>query len=175
MPRGALLTTPNLLSLSRLGLAAIFPLLDGRLARMAVVVAATLSDVLDGWLARRSRTASRWGALLDPFTDRAFVLVAVCTYLFRGELTAGQYYVFISRDLATAMGFVVAKLVPSLRHVTFRARWSGKFTTAFQLLLLVLVPVLPAAVGPLVIVIALTSLWAIADYTAMLWRERARA
>jgi len=175
MPRGALLTTPNLLSLSRLGLAAAFPLVDGRVERAAVVAAAGLTDFLDGWLARRSRSASQWGALLDPVADRMFVFVAVCTYLFRGELTTAQYFVFISRDLMTAVGFLVAKGMPSLRGVTFQARMGGKVVTVLQLLLLLVVPLAPAAVEPIIVLIGVASLWAIADYTAMLWRERARA
>jgi len=175
MPRGALLTTPNLLSLSRLGLAAAFPFLDGRGARVAVIAVASLTDFLDGWLARRSHTASRWGALLDPITDRAFVFVAVCTYLLRGELATWQYFAFIARDVMTAVGFLVARFTPSLRHVTFRARWSGKVVTALQLLLLLVVPLAPHAVAPLAAAIGVASLWAIADYTAMLWRERAHA
>ena len=175
MPRGALLTTPNLLSLSRLGLAAAFPFLDGRGERAAVVAVAALTDFLDGWIARRSRTTSRWGALLDPVADRMFVFVAVCAYLFRGEISTPQYFVFISRDLMTAVGFLVAKGVPSLRGVTFRARFAGKVVTVLQLLLLLAVPIAPALVGPLVVAIGVTSFWAITDYTAMLWRERARA
>jgi phosphatidylglycerophosphate synthase len=175
MPRGALLTTPNLLSLSRLGLAAAFPFLDGRAERVAVVAAAALTDFLDGWLARRSHTASRWGALLDPVADRAFVFVAICTYLLRGEVSTPQYFVFISRDLMTAVGFVVAKTAPSLRGVTFQARFSGKVVTVLQLLMLLAVPLAPSWVGPLVVLVGATSLWAVADYTAMLWRERARA
>jgi phosphatidylglycerophosphate synthase len=175
MPREALLTTPNLLSFSRLGLAAAFPFLDGRVERVLVIVVASLTDFLDGWLARRSRSASRWGALIDPVADRTFVFVAVCTYLFRGELTTGQYFVFIARDLMTAVGFLVAKTVPSLRGITFRARRSGKVVTALQLLLLLVVPLAPAAVGPLVAAVGAASLWAVVDYTAMLWRERARA
>jgi len=175
MSREALLTAPNILSFSRLGLAAAFPLLEGRFDRVAVIVVASLTDFLDGWLARRSRTASRWGALLDPVADRMFVFVAVCTYLFRGELTTLQYFAFIARDLMTAIGFLVAKAMPSLRHVTFKARFSGKVVTALQLLLLLVVPLAPAAVAPLVWAVALASLWAIADYTLMLHRERARA
>ncbi|MFL5583048.1 MAG: CDP-alcohol phosphatidyltransferase family protein, partial [Gemmatimonadaceae bacterium] len=173
MPRGALLTTPNLLSLSRLGLAAAFPFLEGRAERAAVVAAAALTDFLDGFLARRSHTASRWGALLDPVADRMFVFVAVCTYLFRGEITTTQYFVFISRDLMTAVGFLVAKGMPSLRDVTFQARLGGKVVTVLQLLLLLVVPLAPSAVGPLVVAIGAASAWAIADYTAMLWRARA--
>jgi phosphatidylglycerophosphate synthase len=174
MPRGALLTTPNLLSISRLGLAAAFPFVDGRGERAAVVAAAALTDFLDGWLARRSRTASRWGALLDPVADRMFVFVAVCTYLFAGEIGTTEYFVFISRDLMTAVGFVVAKGVPSLRGVTFQARFPGKVVTVLQLLTLVALLVAPVLAPWLILLVGVTSVLSIADYTLALWRARTR-
>ena len=62
MPRDSLATLPNLISLSRLGLAAAFVLLKGTNARLALIAAAGATDFLDGYLARRRGTTSKWGA-----------------------------------------------------------------------------------------------------------------
>ena len=82
MERETLATLPNLISLSRLGLAAAFVVLKGTNARLLVIAAAGATDFLDGYLARRGGSTSKWGALIDPIADRFFVFTAVCALLF---------------------------------------------------------------------------------------------
>jgi CDP-diacylglycerol--glycerol-3-phosphate 3-phosphatidyltransferase/cardiolipin synthase len=174
MANPALLTLPNVISLSRLVLAAGFVMVSGPVARAVLIAIASLSDFLDGWIARRRGTASRWGALIDPIADRAFVFTAICVYLFEGAVTSGEYFTFLARDLATAIGFLVARSVSWLRPVEFKARWSGKVVTVLQLVLLIAVPLVPGLVRPTIWAIGITSTIAIVDYTLMLWRARAR-
>ena len=166
---------PNLLSLSRVALAAAFPFARAPLPQAVLIVAAGASDFLDGWIARARHTASKWGALLDPITDRIFVVVAIVTYVVVGALTTGELATMLIRDIATALGFVVARFVPSLQRVTFRARWLGKIVTTVQLAVLLAVPFVPRLVRPLVVVVGLLSVAAVVDYTIALWRARARA
>lgn len=165
-------TLPNSLSMSRVVLAALFPFAHRPASQAVLIGLAALSDFLDGWIARARHTASKWGALLDPITDRVFVIVALATYLFVGALTSGEYFTMIARDLATATGFLVARAVPSLQRVTFKARMAGKITTAVQLLVLIAVPLAPALVRPLVIVVGVLSVWAIIDYSFAANRAR---
>ena len=174
MNQAARLSLPNLLSLSRLVFAAAFILTPGAAARAALVVVAGASDVLDGWLARRRHTASAYGALLDPITDRVFALVAMSVFLFEGALTTGQFLVLLSRDIATAIGFLVARMVTWLRPVQFKARMPGKIVTGLQFVTLLAVIVAPSLVSALVALVAIGAAWAIADYTLALWRARAR-
>jgi CDP-diacylglycerol--glycerol-3-phosphate 3-phosphatidyltransferase/cardiolipin synthase len=173
MSRERLLTLPNAVSMSRLVLAALFVADRQPAARLALLVTASATDYFDGWLARRRRAASRWGALIDPIADRAFVFTATCAFLFEGAITTAAYFTLLARDIATAIGFLVARSVPWLRDVTFRARWPGKIVTGLQLLTLVVVLVAPTAVTPLVALVGVASAASIADYTLMLWRERA--
>ncbi|MBK8248314.1 MAG: CDP-alcohol phosphatidyltransferase family protein [Gemmatimonadetes bacterium] len=163
-----------MLSLSRLVLAAAFVARADPSFRVAVILVAALTDWLDGFLARRSKRMTRWGALLDPITDRIFVFAAVCVYLAERQLTGAQYLVLIFRDLMTAIGFVVARNVSWLRPITFRARLAGKLVTALQLVVLVAVLVRPALVPVLIPLIAVLAVIAVVDYTLLLWRERAR-
>lgn len=142
--------------------------------RLALVVAASLTDYLDGWLARRANLATKWGALIDPIADRIFVFTAVCIFLFEGAITSTQYFVLISRDIMTAVGFLVARAVRWLRPVAFRARLSGKIVTTLQLATLVAILMRPHLADVLITLVGMTSLWAVIDYTLMLWRERER-
>ncbi len=175
MDRGAFFTLPNSVSLSRLFLALIFLLVPSPMGRAAVILAAGATDFLDGWLARRGKSVTASGALIDPLADRAFVLTAVSAYLINGILTTSQYFLFLSRDLATAIGFLVARLVPGLRPVVFQARMLGKIVTVLQLGTLVIVLFMPALKGILVTVIALVSVASIVDYTVALWKARAKS
>ena len=175
MADATLLNLPNVISLSRFALAAAFVAMPGTRARVALIVVASFSDFLDGWLARRSGAATRWGALIDPVADRMFVFTAICVYLFEGLITTGQYFIMISRDIMTAVGFVVARWVmPSLNAVPFKSRFPGKVVTVLQLMTFIALLLRPKAADPMILVIAVVSLWAIIDYTWMLHKERAR-
>lgn len=165
---------PNLLSLSRLALAAAFVVYDRVDVRLILVVLALATDYLDGWIARQFGPMTRVGALLDPLTDRVFALVGVSVFLFEGLLSTLGYFVMISRDLMTAVGFLVARMMPSLRGVAFQARFAGKLVTVLQLATFIVILLRPSLSIPLLWMIAAASLWAIVDYTWMLHRERAR-
>ena len=165
---------PNLLSLSRLLLAAAFVVWDRVDVRIILVMLALATDYLDGWIARQFGPMTRMGALLDPITDRVFALVGVSVFLFEGALTILEYFVMIARDIMTAVGFVVARIMPSLRAVAFRARFPGKLVTVLQLGTFIVLLLRPAAASPLIVMIGVASAWAIADYTWMLHRERQR-
>jgi CDP-diacylglycerol---glycerol-3-phosphate 3-phosphatidyltransferase len=165
---------PNVISFSRIALAVAFVLIHDTRTRVVLIVAAALTDFLDGLVARLADQRSVAGALLDPIADRLFVLAAVSAYLFNGQLGTGQYFVFISRDIATAVGFLVARIIPWLRPVTFRARLLGKAVTVLQLATLVAVLLQPPATAGLIIAIGVLSAMSIFDYTLALWRARVR-
>ena len=165
---------PNLISMSRLVLAAAFVAVGQPDIRIILVMIALATDYLDGWLARRARSMTRTGALLDPFADRVFVLVGVSVFLFEGTLSTVEYFIMISRDLMTAIGFLVARMMPSLRSVAFRARFPGKLVTVLQLASFIGILLKPASATPMIAVIAVASLWAIVDYTWALQRARVR-
>ena len=171
--RRTLGTIPNILSASRLVLAAGFVAVGAPEARLGLIGVAAVTDMLDGWLARRVKATSRWGALLDPIADRVFVLTVVGTFLFTGQLSTSAYFILIMRDLATAVGFLVARIIPWLRPVQFQARRLGKLVTMLQLFTLLAVLAYPAAVPLLLAGVALASVLAIVDYTLALWRARA--
>ena len=174
MLRAGLRSIPNIISLSRVGLAAAFVMDHDPNARILIVLAAGVTDMLDGWVARRAGLTSRFGALVDPFADRVVALVAVATFVYEGSLTTFEYFIMIFRDLMTAIGFLVARSVPWLRPVEFRARWSGKAVTALQMVTFVAILKFPDYVNPLIWSVGLLSLYSVIDYTLALWRARAK-
>ncbi|MDO8502595.1 MAG: CDP-alcohol phosphatidyltransferase family protein [Gemmatimonadaceae bacterium] len=175
MERGKIFTLPNSISLSRLLLALAFVIIAGPWQRVVLILSAAATDYLDGWMARRGNSSTVAGALIDPFADRVFVLAAVSSYLVEGSITTGQYFIFLSRDIATAVGFIVARFIPGLTASAFQARLLGKTVTTFQLALLLAVLLAPRIVQPLVLLIGALSAVSIVDYTVALERARRAA
>lgn len=162
---------PNALSLSRLVLAVLF-IPAGLVGRIVLICIAGATDFLDGWLARRTNTATRWGALVDPVADRLFVLVAIAVYVLNGELPWLGALLLLLRDIATAAAFLVARIVPSLRAVEFKARLPGKVATVLQLATLVALVLGIKPLWPFIALVAVASALAIVDYSRAVLHAR---
>lgn len=128
-----LLTLPNGLSLSRIFLAAAF-FQEGVALRLIAIVLAIVSDVLDGFFARKLKMDSAFGVLLDPIADRLFVAIAAFTLLLEGALLPWQIAAFFMRDLGIA--FFGLSLLFKKRRFDFRALITGKAATSIQLIIL---------------------------------------
>jgi len=172
--RDELRSLPNLLSSSRVLLAVAFLVFSRTDVRIVLVMVAMATDYLDGFFARRRGSASRIGAMMDAIGDRFFVLVAVSVMLFDGGLTTFGYFVMLIRDIMTAVGFITARIMPSLRTAVFQSRLPGKIVTVFQLATLLAVLLKPSATMPLLLVVGATSIWATIDYTWYLHTVRVR-
>ncbi|ADO68287.1 CDP-alcohol phosphatidyltransferase family protein [Stigmatella aurantiaca DW4/3-1] len=164
----------HLLSLSRLGFAVLFLMTSDSLLRAGLVVLAGFTDVLDGWIARHARLTTRLGALIDPVADRGFAVTALFALLLDGLLTPLQVILLLLRDAATAVGFLVSRLVPSLRPVELKARMLGKAVTTLQALTLLAALLVPVAVPALVAVVGVTALASVVDYARAVLRARGR-
>ena len=172
--RASIRVLPNIISLSRVLLAAAFVVLRDPDTRLALVALAGATDFLDGWIARRAHVTSRWGALIDPIADRVFALVAVSVFLFEGTLSTVGYFVMLSRDIMTAVGFLVARVVSWLKPVEFKARFSGKLVTVLQMVTFVCLLRFPQWATTCLWLVGIASAVSIVDYTLALWRARAR-
>lgn len=107
--------------------------------RCAVVVLAMVSDVLDGFIARRFGLTSKLGAIIDPLTDKFFVYMALLL-AYRGEQLSGiECLAFVLRDLSLLAFSVTLILCGNLSKHTIAAFFSGKVVTSVQFLILILV------------------------------------
>ena len=163
-----MLTLPNVVTSLRFPLAAGFVLADGTPMRVTLIGLASATDLLDGWLARRTGSTTRSGALLDPIADKTFVLAALTAFVIHRELSLRDFATILSRDIGTAIGALVAWLMPGLTVRDFRARMPGKVVTVLQLVALLVLSVAPQWLHPIVLAIGLASVVALADYTLAL-------
>ncbi len=101
------------LSLLRLALAALFPLV-GRIEGLVLVLLAGASDGLDGFLARRWRLTTAWGSVLDGVGDKVFLWTALVTLVVRGELSVWIVLPLLGRDIV---------VVPTAFVIVTSGRW----------------------------------------------------
>jgi len=98
---------PNVLTIGRI--LAIPPLvillLSGRYGwALVVAVIAGLSDLIDGWLARRFDWQSRFGSLADPAADKLLMLASYLTLAWLGYLPWWLFVLVVGRDLVIVIG-----------------------------------------------------------------------
>jgi cardiolipin synthase len=129
------------LSLARIPLGLAFLLVAGqRPWAMAVLLAAAVTDVLDGWVARRCGPRrpgeSHRGDWLDPLCDKLFAAAVVAGLMMIRPLPLGLVALFLARELLQLVAVTVMRLVPALHRVSrdydFRAHPVGKAATIAQ-------------------------------------------
>jgi cardiolipin synthase len=131
-----LVRVPGLLSLARLPLAAAFPFVVERpLAAMGVLFAAGVSDVLDGWYARRFGQVTPTGSVVDPVTDKVFVLTVVVTLVVGHYLAPLDVLLLGTREvgeLPLVLWLAASHEARSRRAATTAANVPGKVATVLQ-------------------------------------------
>lgn len=130
------LTLPNLLSILRLPLAFLF-LQSNPYLRVLVVIAAMLTDFLDGFLARKYNLRSRVGTTLDPMTDKFFVIFVLGILYQEGQIALWEAASMLCRDLAVMLFGLYLVLVREWDDYQFRAIWCGKIATTLQFFVLI--------------------------------------
>jgi cardiolipin synthase len=109
---GRVLTVPNILSFLRLALVPVFLLLilGGYDAyALLVLVVSSITDFLDGQIARRFDQISRLGQLLDPAADRLFIFAALIGLAARDVIPWWLFVIIVARDaMLLACGIVGA-------------------------------------------------------------------
>jgi len=134
-----ILTPSNQITLLRLVFVPVFAILileRHYRAALAVLMAAALSDVLDGTVARLLKQESALGVALDPIADKILMTTGYLTMAFRGALPWWLTIVVLSRDVAILATALLICLVVGYRP--FRPSLLGKASTAAQVFTLFL-------------------------------------
>ncbi len=168
---------PNVLTLSRM---AAIPLLmvllivrfEGHDQIAAVLfVLFSLTDTLDGQIARRRGTVSDLGKFLDPLADKLFVLSVLVVLVQEGLVAAWIVVVIFSRELM----ITVLRSVGASQGQVIAAAPMGKTKTAMQMVavvLLILQRPYPFLVPPAEVAVGVAIIFTIASGVDYLWRFR---
>lgn len=110
-PSTQILTVANVITFCRLALTVAFLVLfsggEHRALALACYVVAATTDFLDGQIARRTRTVSWLGKIMDPIMDRVLLFTGVIGLLIVGELPVWVPVFVIGRDVYLALGGMV--------------------------------------------------------------------
>ena len=100
---------------------------------VAVFIIASLTDLLDGKIARKYNLITDFGKFMDPLADKLLVCAAMICLVEMGRLPAWMVIIIISREFIIS-GF---RLVASDNGVVIAASYWGKFKTTFQMLMII--------------------------------------
>ena len=109
-------TIPNVLTIIRMLLIPVFVVLffkGYKMAALAVFCAASLTDMLDGYLARKLNQITDFGKLFDPLADKLMVLTAMVCQTFWGPLPLVAVIIVAVKELMMVLGgtFMLSKNV----------------------------------------------------------------
>ncbi len=101
---------------------------------LAVFIIASLTDMLDGKIARKYNLVTNFGKFMDPLADKLLVCSALVCLVAVDRIPAWMVIVIIAREFIIS-GF---RLVASDNGVVIAARYWGKFKTTFQIIMICL-------------------------------------
>lgn len=131
---------PNVLTLTRILLIPVFVLLfvvptpDRSLAAAVVFVIAAMTDLLDGYLARRRGQVTKLGRLLDPIADKLLVLSALIVLVQVDRVGALVAILIIAREVAVTG----IRAIAATEGMIISVEATGKYKMALQVIAIVL-------------------------------------
>ncbi|HAR95535.1 MAG TPA: CDP-diacylglycerol--glycerol-3-phosphate 3-phosphatidyltransferase [Deltaproteobacteria bacterium] len=131
---------PNLLSLFRFFLTAFFVVsivYDRYVLGLLLFVLQSVSDMLDGFLARVMRQKTPLGAYLDPMADKVMLASSYIVLLYKELVPLWLVLIVLLRDVVITLGFwVLVRVSPDRRP---QPSLISKMTTVFQMVTVVLI------------------------------------
>lgn len=100
---------------------------------LIIFCVASLTDLLDGKIARARNLVTNFGKFMDPLADKLLVCSAMICLIPSGRLSAWIVIVIISREFIIS-GF---RLIASDNGIVIAASYWGKFKTVFQMLMII--------------------------------------
>ncbi|MGZ9586293.1 CDP-alcohol phosphatidyltransferase family protein [Paenibacillus marinisediminis] len=123
------MNVPNALTAFRFVLIPVYVVLffmGGRIAAFGVWMLAGLTDILDGYLARKRNEVTYVGMMLDPLADKLMMIAVLLTLLLSGDLPLAAALAMLLRD----GGMIAGSIWFHLRgKKTVPANFMGKLTT----------------------------------------------
>ena len=109
-------------------------LYGGKWIALLLFITASITDWLDGYLARKNNLVTNFGKFMDPLADKLLVCSAMICLVETGKIPSWIVIIIISREFIIS-GF---RLVASDSGVVIAASYWGKFKTVFQMLMIIL-------------------------------------
>ena len=109
-------------------------------AAFGLFVLASLTDYLDGYIARKYHQVSDFGKFLDPLADKLLTIAAMVMFCEWGQIPAWALMIILTREFAVTG----LRLVAVGKGTVIAAGWSGKVKTASSMIGLCVMMVFPS-------------------------------
>ena len=132
------MTLANRITMGRMGLSlAIFALILSQtfwteIAALFLLTVASISDGVDGAIARRTKTTTSFGAIADPFADKLLVMAVFLAFASIKELSVPLWAVFLI--LLRELTISTLRVLAALHGDVMKAEAAGKIKTTIQLI-----------------------------------------
>lgn len=129
---------------------------------LAIFVVASLTDFLDGYIARSRNLVTDFGKFMDPLADKILVMTAMILFVAWGQMPAWVFAVVLARELAVSG----LRMIAATDGKVIAAAWSGKVKTASTMvcIILMLLPI-PAVLNMVCwLVILVTTVYSGVEY-----------
>ena len=133
---------PNKLTILRIILVPVFVVVmltncfgdNSRWVALAIFIIASLTDLLDGKIARKYNLVTNFGKFMDPLADKMLVCSALICLVELGRIPSWMVIIIVARDFVIS-GF---RLVAAESGKVIAANYWGKFKTASQMVMICL-------------------------------------
>ena len=130
---------------------------------LAIFIIASLTDFLDGYIARHYNQTTDFGKFLDPLADKLLVIAAMCMFCQWGVFPAWALMIVLTREFAVTG----LRLIAVQKGNVIAAGWSGKVKTASTMIglcVMMALPGIPALNWSVIGVIVVTTVYSGAEY-----------
>ena len=131
---------------------------------LAIFILASLTDMLDGQIARKRNLITDFGKFADPLADKMLVTAAMLWFVEIGQMPGWALLIVIVREFAVSG----LRMIASEKGGVIAAGWSGKVKTASTMVCVVLMflPIPPWLNTACIAVIVVTTIWSGVEYFA---------
>ena len=136
---------------------------------LAIFIIASLTDFVDGYIARHYNQTTDFGKFLDPLADKLLTVAAMAMFCEWGIFPAWALMVILTREFAVSG----LRMVASQKGSVIAAGWSGKVKTASTMVglcAMMALPGIPVLNWVVIIMIVATTLYSGVEYFIQNWK-----
>ena len=136
---------------------------------LGIFIVASLTDFIDGHIARKYHQVSDFGKFLDPLADKLLTIACMCMLCEWGMMPAWALMIVLTREFAVTG----LRLVAVQNGTVIAAGWSGKVKTASTMVGLCFVMAFPAVswlVSVVNVMIVVTTVYSGVEYFVQNWK-----
>lgn len=129
------MTLANKITLTRIALIPVVVILMAigglgcTVAALVLFILTSVTDFLDGYVARKYNQVTDFGKFVDPLADKLLVTAAMCMFVQQGLMSGWMVFIILARE------FIITSLrtIAAMKGTAMAAAWSGKVKTCVQI------------------------------------------